>query len=61
MVLELEIQKMIGSSIIEKIKSPTNEILSMINLVYFLFSAELVLVNNHPCLGNLMHLGNCYM
>ncbi len=51
----------IGSSIREKIKFPTNEILLMINLVYSLFSAELVLVNNHPYLGNLIHLSDCYM
>ena len=44
-----------------KIKFPTNEILHVIDLVYLLFSAELVLVNNHPCLGNLIYLGNCFM
>jgi hypothetical protein len=55
-VLELKIPETFGSSIIKKIIFPTNEILPMINLVYSLFSDELVFVNNHPCLGNLMHL-----
>ncbi len=44
-----------------KIKFPTDEILHMINLVYSLFSAELVLVNTHPCLGNLIDPSDCFM
>ena len=44
-----------------KIKFPTNEILHVTDLVYSLFSAELLLVNNHPWLGNLIHLNDCFM